>query len=149
MSEVINVVKNYLAGVLTEAASHEIPLVLRILLVIVSFVSVGLVLRKIRKKQLHIDDALYWIVSSAILLILSIFPQIVIFVACLLQIAPTTFVFLVVILVVLFKIFALAIELSVQKQRLNTLVQKLALANKEIDNNKKMIAEKDKEKEKV
>ena len=102
-----------------------------------------LVLRKIRKKQLSIDDSLYWILSSFFLLILSIFPQIAFFFAAILGIHdPTNFVFILVILIVCLKLFSISIELSIQKQRLNTLVQKLALANKEIESNTKKIEQK-------
>ena len=97
----------------------------------------------LRKKQLHIDDALFWIISSASLMLLSIFPQIAYFFTVLLGMSsPVNFVFLVVIFVILIKLFTLAIDLSVQKQRLNSLVQNLALANEEIRENKKKLKEK-------
>lgn len=43
--------------------------------------------------------------------------------------SPANFVFLFMIFVVLIKLFHLSIDLSVQKHRLNRLVQKLALMN--------------------
>lgn len=120
----------------------------RIILILVSLIAFVFVLKKIRKKQLHIDDALFWIISSCSLLLLSIFPQIAYFCTALLGMEnPTNFVFLVVIFVILMKLFSLAIDLSVQKQRLNSLVQNLALANEEIRENKKKLSEKEAEKE--
>ena len=112
-------------------------LVLRIALVIVSFLVVLFVLKKIRRSQLYIDDAIYWIVSAFLLLLLSIFPQIAIFAADLLEIqSPANFVFLVMIFMILVKLFNMAIELSVQKHRINRLVQKLALMKDEEDHPK-------------
>lgn len=103
-------------------------IVLRIALILVSFLVVVFVLKKIRKTQLHIDDAIYWIVAAVLLLIISIFPQIAIWTSHLLGIeSPANFVFLFMIFVILIKLFNLAIEVSIQKQRLNRLVQKLAL----------------------
>ena len=103
-------------------------IVLRIALILVSFLVVVFVLKKIRKTQLHIDDAIYWIISAGLLLIISIFPQIAIWTSRLLGIeSPANFVFLFMIFVILIKLFNLAIEVSIQKQRLNHLVQKLAL----------------------
>jgi hypothetical protein len=103
-------------------------IILRIALIVVSFLVVVFVLRKIRKTQLHIDDAIYWIVSAGLLLIISIFPQIAIFASELLEIeSPANFVFLFMIFMIVIKLFNLAIDLSIQKQRLNRLVQKLAL----------------------
>ncbi len=103
-------------------------LVLRISLVLVSFLVVVFVLKKIRKTQLHIDDAIYWIVSAFLLLIISIFPQIAIWVSELMGIqSPANFVFLFMIFMILIKLFHVAIDLSIQKDRLNRLVQRLAL----------------------
>ncbi len=103
-------------------------IVLRIALILVSFLVVVFVLKKIRKTQLHIDDAIYWIVSAVLLLIISIFPQIAIWTSELLGIeSPANFVFLFMIFVILVKLFNLAIDVSIQKQRLNRLAQKLAL----------------------
>lgn len=107
-------------------------LVLRIALIIVSFLLLVFVLKKIRRTQLYIDDAIYWIVFAFLLFVISIFPQIAIFAADLLGIqSPANFVFLFMIFVVLIKLFNLAIDLSVQKHRLNRLVQKLALMEKD------------------
>ncbi len=112
--------------------------IFRGLLILVSFFVVVFVLKKIRKTQLHIDDAIYWIVFAVLLLVLSIFPDIAIWVSELLDIeSPANFVFLFIIFVILIKLFHLAIDLSVQKQRLNRLVQKLALNEKDARDEKK------------
>lgn len=129
-----------------EDGDPRLGLGFRIILILVSLIAFAFVLKKIRKKQLHIDDALFWIISSFSLLVLSIFPQIAYFCTALLGMqSPTNFVFLVVIFVILIKLFSLAIDLSVQKQRLNSLVQNLALANEEIRENKKKLEDKEKE----
>ena len=105
-------------------------IVLRIALIIISFLMMVFVLKKIRRTQLYIDDAIYWIVFSILLFVISIFPQIPIWAAELLGIlSPANFVFLFVIFLVLIKLFNQSIELSIQRQRLNRLVQKLALMN--------------------
>ncbi len=103
---------------------------LRVMLILISVLVVIFVLKKIRKAQLKIDDALYWIISSFLLLLLSIFPGIAIWASDLLGVfSPANFVFLVMIFVVLMKLFSVSVDLSVQKNRLNHLVQKLALLN--------------------
>ena len=64
--------------------------------------------------------------------VLGIFPDIAVFFSELLGIeAPSNFVFLVTIFIVLFKLFSVAIDLSVQKRRLNALIQRLAIMNYE------------------
>ena len=70
---------------------------------------------------------------------MSIFPGIVYFMANLFGIeSPSNFVFLVIIFIVLVKMFGLSIELSIQKHRLNYLIQRTALMNyAEANKNKK------------
>ncbi len=107
---------------------------LRVVLILVSLLAVIYTLRKIRKAQLNIDDAIYWIVLSVLLLILSIFPQTAEWGAQLLGfISPSNFVIVVMIFMVLIKLFQVAVDLSIAKYRLNLLIQKMALLNKETD----------------
>lgn len=105
-------------------------LALRIILIVASvFVSIY-ALRKIRKAQLNVDDAFYWIFVSLILLVMSIFPAVPSYLSSLIGIeSPANFVFLVMIFLAFVKLFSLSIEFSVQKYRLNKLVQKIALSN--------------------
>lgn len=101
---------------------------LRIALVAASLLLVVFVLRKIRRAQLNIDDSIYWIVVAFALFLLSLFPQVAIWAASLLGIqSPANFVFLFMVFVVLVKLFQVSIDLSVQKHRLNSLIQKMAL----------------------
>ena len=110
-------------------------LTLRIALILVSFLVVMFVLRKVRKTQLNIDDAIYWIIASFLLLVLSIFPQLAIWASELLGIeSAANFVFLFMIFVVLIKLFNIAIDISILKQRLNRLIEKQALINDENKN---------------
>lgn len=110
-------------------------LTLRIVLILVSFLVVMFVLRKVRKTQLNIDDAIYWIIASFLLLVLSIFPQLAIWASELLGIeSAANFVFLFMIFVILVKLFNMAIDISILKQRLNRLIEKQALINDENKN---------------
>jgi hypothetical protein len=114
-------------------------IVLRIVLVVVSLLVAIYAFRKIRKAQLNIDDAIYWIVASILLFVLSIFPGIAIFASDLLGIlSPANFVFLVMIFLVLIKLFSLSVDLSIQKYRLNSLIERLAIIHKDnADSDKK------------
>ena len=106
--------------------------ILRILLIVFSIGVFFFVFKKIRKAQLNIDDSIYWIVFAVFLLVLSIFPQIAIWTATLLGIeSPANFVFLCMLFLIIIKLFQVSIELSVHKHRLNHLVQKLALLNRQ------------------
>ena len=77
-------------------------IVLRIALIVVSALVRYFVLKKIRKAQLEIDDSIYWIVFSVLLLVISIFPGIAIEASKLLGVrSPANFVFLVMIFLLL------------------------------------------------
>ena len=103
-------------------------LALRIVLIVASVFVTVYALRKIRKTQLNIDDAFYWIFVSVILLVMSIFPAVPTFFSSLIGIeSPSNFVFLVMIFLAFFKLFDQSIEFSIQKYRLNKLIQKIAL----------------------
>ncbi len=101
---------------------------LQIVLIAASVLVTFYTLRRIRRARLDIDDALFWIFFSLILLIMSIFPIVPIFLAELIGIeSPANFVFLFMIFIAFIKLFGIAVELSVQKHRLNSLVQSLAI----------------------
>ncbi|MBR5241912.1 MAG: DUF2304 domain-containing protein [Clostridia bacterium] len=109
-------------------------LTLRIVLIVASVLATAYALRKIRKAELNIDDAFYWIFFSAILLVMSIFPIIPIYLSNLLGIeSPANFVFLFMLFILIVRLFTNSIELSVQKHRLNNLIQKIAIMNHEKD----------------
>ena len=111
-------------------------LTLRIVLIIASIFVVFYTIRKIRKSQLNIDDSVFWIGFSVMLLIMSIFPQVVTFFTQLLGIAsPVNFVFLFVIFLIIIKLFKLAIDLSITKHRLNHLIQRIAIINHDVEKN--------------
>ena len=103
-------------------------LALRVILIVISVLVSFYALRKIRKAQLNIDDAFYWIVVSVILLVMSILPVVPTYLSSIIGIeSPANFVFLVMIFLAFVKLFDLPIELSMQKYRLNKLIQKIAL----------------------
>lgn len=109
-------------------------IVLRIALIVVCVTACGYVLRKIRRAQMEIDDAIYWIVVSIVLVIISIFPQIPDFFSDVLGIqSPSNFVFLSVIFVVILKLFSLSLEVSALKQKLKSTIQNVAIREKELE----------------
>ena len=111
---------------------------LRIVLVVASALLILYTVRKIRKAQLEIDDAIFWIAFPALLVLLSVFPHIAFYAAKLLKIeSPANFIFALVIALVLGKLFLVSVEVSVQKRRLSRLVQAHALAEKERADEKK------------
>ena len=95
------------------------------LLIIASVLTVGWILRKIRKNKVKMEDAIFWIFFAAILLLLAIFPEISYELCRIFGImSPSNLVFLVIIFLLVEKIFTLLLYLS-WKTRLECYQQKL------------------------
>lgn len=113
---------------------------LRILLIALSVLSLGYVIRKIRFSKMQIEYALFWIVLSIIFIILAVFPSIAYWVTELLGVMSTAnLIFLLIIGILLVKVFMMTIELSVLENKVRDLVQQLGIDEKNHrDENKKM-----------
>lgn len=92
------------------------------------------VIKQIRKNKIEIGESLFWIIISIILIVISVFPQITGFFTKLLGIqSPSNFVFLVAIFIVMLKLFTLSIDVAKLKQKLKSLIENVALKEKELD----------------
>lgn len=123
-------------------------LTLRILLIVVSILASLLVLRKIRKTQMNVADSIFWIFFSLLLVFISIFNNVVVFFTDLFGIeSPSNFVFLAIIFVIIIKLFMLSVQVSQLKTRLTSLVQSVAIKEKQLEEKlgEKGIGEKDDE----
>lgn len=104
---------------------------LRVILIIVSFMTVILMLRKIRQSKVQIEYAIFWILLPCILVLFSVFPSIVTFLANLIGVAaPVNFVFLAIIFILMIKSFMMTLELSQLEQRVKELTQIIAINEK-------------------
>lgn len=101
---------------------------LRILLIIISCITMFYVIRKIRQCKLGIEYASFWIGFSILLILMSVFPQLIYWCTDFLEIqSPVNFVFLVVIFILIIKCFLMTIQISQLTNKLKELVQELAL----------------------
>ncbi len=105
---------------------------LRVLLVVGAMLAVALMLRKIRKGQVAIADATFWLLFGLSLLLLAVFPRIAYLLSDLANVeSPSNFVFLYVIAVLLMKVFSLSAQISQLRSKLTFLVQEVALKEAE------------------
>ena len=105
--------------------------IFRVILVIVSFMTVAFMMRRIRQAKVQIEAALFWVVLSAILFVFAVFPPLADLCARLLGIYSTpNFLFLSMIFLLMVKLFAMTLQVSQLESRLKELVQKLALEEK-------------------
>ena len=106
---------------------------LRIILVVISMLSMLNILKRVRKSKLQIEYSIFWIVFSILLILVAVFPQPMFVLAQILGIqSPANMVFLFVIFILLIKLFNMTIEVSQLQYKQQELVQKIAL-----DENKK------------
>ena len=106
---------------------------LRILLIIGSIVSLVLCFKKIEQTKLKVNDSVGWIIGSIILILMSIFSNVVEWLSVKLGfIAPVNFVFLVFIVFLLIQLFSYKIKISELNEKLKNIDHYLALKeNKE------------------
>ena len=103
---------------------------LRVILLIGAIWMAAYILKKIRKAQMQIEDAIFWIFVAVLFVLLGIFPGIAIFAAGIVGVqSPANLVFLVTIFLLLFKLFALTRKVSVLEHRIKYFAQTYAIDN--------------------
>lgn len=103
---------------------------LRALLIFFAVVVFYFVIRKLKKAQMQVLDSLFWLLFSISFVLLGIFPEIAVRIAGLLGfMSASNFVFLYVIAVLVVRDFTSSVRLARQEERLNMLVQSIALNN--------------------
>lgn len=120
------------------------PVILNILLFGMSVGTFSYVLRKIRKSQMKIEDAIFWILVSIAILIMSIFPKLIFKIAYKLDIeSPSNFVYLLFIFILLIKVFTQSIKISQLEYKINSLSQEIAIDEKIIKDKEKVSEERE------
>ena len=105
---------------------------LRIFLIIASLLTVIWILRKIRKMKVKMEDAIFWLIFSALIIILAIFRDISYWLSKILGIeSPANLVFLFVICLLLEKIFTLSIITSQLEEKVSILSAEVALRSQD------------------
>ena len=106
----------------------------RVLLILVAFLTALSILRKIRKEKVQIQYSIFWILFSALLIVLAVFPSILIRLSKMLGMgSPANLVFLTIIFLLLLKSFNLTVEISALEVRLKELTQRIALKEEEAE----------------
>ena len=103
-------------------------LVLRCLLIIVSLFCCIWIISKIRKAKARIEDSLFWFFFAIILIVLSVFPEVAIWLTNLIGIeSPVNLVFLVIIFILIVRIFTLTLRLATLENKFQNLAQQYAI----------------------
>lgn len=90
------------------------------------------ILKRIRQSKLQIEYAIFWIVFSGILLVFSLFPFLVAMLTRLIGMElPVNFIFLFFLLILILKAFFQTIETSALENKVRNLTQRLAIEEKD------------------
>lgn len=110
---------------------------LRTILLSASVLALIYVFRKIRKAQIQLQDSLFWIFLSILFVVMGAFPQLVYALTRLVGFqAPVNLIFLMMIFILLIKVFLLSIKISQLENKLDNLVQELAISENIADERK-------------
>lgn len=105
---------------------------LRFVLIVASVATMMIMMRKIRQSKIQIEDSLFWVGFSAMLILFSVFPRIVYWISGLVgTMAPSNFIFTFIIFLMLLKLFQQTIRISQLEHKINRLIQKEALDEQE------------------
>ena len=106
--------------------------VLRIGLILISIMSFFIIVRKIRKSKIRIEDGLFWVVFAIILIVFAVFPGVIYFISDLVGAkSPANIVYLIIIGMLLVKLFFMSIQMSLLENKVVNLAQEMALKEKE------------------
>lgn len=106
--------------------------VLRVILIVGSFLGLYIVVSRVRKSKIRVADSVFWVVCAALMLLFAIFPQIAFFFSGLLGfLSPSNFVFCLIIALMLLKLFNLSCDVSRLTDKVEQLAQELALHEKD------------------
>ena len=106
--------------------------VFQVLLIFGAILMTYYILKRIRQSKLQIEYAIFWIIFSGILLIFSVFPFLVALVTRLIGMElPVNFIFLLFILILILKAFFQTIETSALENKVRNLTQRLAIEEKD------------------
>ena len=115
-------------------------IMLRILLISMSVLSLVYVVWRIRNSKMQIEYALFWIVLATLMIVMSVFPQIVYWITIKMgMISAANVVYLFIIAILLLKVFMMTIELSSLENKVRELVQQLGIDEKERADEKRAI----------
>ena len=105
---------------------------LRIVVIVVSVLTTAMILRKIRQSKLQIEDSIFWIGFSSILILFSVFPCVPDFLSRLEGTYTTAnFIYLAVIFLLILKMFHMSIKMSQLETKIKELAQEMALSEHE------------------
>lgn len=109
---------------------------LRIMLIVGSVLMLVYMIKKVRKSKLQIEYTVFWIIFGVLLIIISLFPQIMYLLAKVIGVqSPVNLVLTFIIFILVLKLFMMTTEISELEVMIKELVEEMALKEKKNDIN--------------
>lgn len=109
-----------------------LSVVLRTILFLASVAITLWVMHKIRRSMAKIEDSVFWVLFSFMLIVLSLFPQIAYWLSGVLGVqSPVNFIFLIILFAMIVKIFKLSLRISQLESKQQEFVQRYAMDHRE------------------
>ena len=104
----------------------------RMVLIIVSVGTFGIIVQKIRRSRMRIEDSIFWVILCLMFVVFALFPKVADGLAALLGIYSTAnFLFLFTIFILLMKLFSMSMTISTLETKIKELAQEMALEKTE------------------
>ena len=104
----------------------------RMVLIIVSVGTFGIIVQKIRRSRMRIEDSIFWVILCLMFVVFALFPKVADGLAALLGIYSTAnFLFLFTIFILLMKLFTMSMTISTLETKIKELAQEMALEKTE------------------
>lgn len=114
---------------LTDERKDTMSITLRILLFLASVVSLLFVRKRLRGSRVRMEDMVFWLFLSVLLVVLSIFPQIAISAAGLIGVqSPVNLVYLIILFFLLLQCFQQSLRISELEEKMNRMISDEALS---------------------
>ena len=119
-------------------------MMLRVVLIVVSVITMTFMMRKIRQAKVQIEAAMFWVIMALILVVFAVVRVAADLCARLLGIYSTpNFLFLFMIFLLIVKAFGMTIQLSQLESKQRELIQKMALEQKAIEEKETVLEERE------
>lgn len=118
--------------------------ILRIIMLIGAVSLMVFIVRRIRQSKLKIEYSIFWIAFSSVLVVMGVFPHLFYIISEFLGFqAPINMIYLVIILILIVKLFLVSIQISDLENKVESLIQRIAIDRKLDQEEKKRLSSSD------